>query len=264
MRSEFWEVILRWKRQWQDLVAKRGSGGWRLSQEAGDCGSFKGFNLPGSRWEFNVFLCFYSTSWYISLIILLVLKLFSEHFTHTGFGGMVEGAGIFPEWEEWIGERGYCAEKWGPVVADGVNIERKVLVRIVQCWILESSSYFWSAGSLSGLQEAYTSLHGWDLLVIVGRGENCYKVNFGQSSFGPIWVFSEDGAFWSVSVLFRCLSIAYGGVKVWGVPSSFGCWGLEQGWGFGLLVIGRRRFCYFQQCNWGQICSNIWVEDIRQ
>ena len=29
------------------------------------------------------------------------------------------------------------------------------------------------------------------------------------------------------------LSIACGGVKVWGVPSSFGCWGLEQGWGFG-------------------------------
>ena len=43
---------------------------------------------------------FYVSSWYISLIILLVLKLFSEHFTHTGFGGMVEGAGIFPEWEE--------------------------------------------------------------------------------------------------------------------------------------------------------------------
>ena len=46
------------------------------------------------------FLCLYSTLWYISLIILLVLKLFSEHFNHTGFGGMVEGAGIFPEWEE--------------------------------------------------------------------------------------------------------------------------------------------------------------------
>ena len=46
------------------------------------------------------FLCFYSTLWYISLIILLVLKLFSERFTHTGFGGMVDGAGIFPEWEE--------------------------------------------------------------------------------------------------------------------------------------------------------------------
>ena len=46
------------------------------------------------------YICFYSTSWYISLIILLVVKLFSEHFTHTGCGGMVEGAGIFPEWEE--------------------------------------------------------------------------------------------------------------------------------------------------------------------
>ena len=33
-------------------------------------------------------------------------------------------------------------QKWGPVVADGVSFERKVLVRIVQCWILESSSYF--------------------------------------------------------------------------------------------------------------------------
>ena len=193
---------------------------------------------------FNHFACFEAFQW---------------TFHPYGFRGDGWGGRYFPgvgrmNW----GERILCRNGglW--------RIEEGVLMHFAQCWILESSSYFWSAGSLSGLQEAYTSLHGWDLLVIVGRGENCYKVNFGQSSFGPIWVFSEDGAFWSVSVLFRCLSIAYGGVKVWGVPSSFGCWGLEQGWGFGLLVIGRRRFCYFQQCNWGQICSNIWVEDIRQ
>ena len=97
---------------------------------------------------FNHFACFEAFQW---------------TFHPYGFRGVVEGAGIFPEWEEWIGERGYCAEKWGPVVADGVNIERKVLVRIVQCWILESSSYFWSAGSLNGLRVANKSLHGFDI-----------------------------------------------------------------------------------------------------
>ena len=53
-------------------------------------------------------------------------------------------------------------------------------------------------------------------------------------------------------------SIAYGGEKVWRVPSLFGCWGLEQGWGFGLLAIGRRRVCNIStigdwdnvQCTW--------------
>ena len=182
-------------------------------------------------------------------------EAFQWTFHPYGFRGVVKGTDIFLKWEEWIGERRY----WGPVVADGVNIERKGSVctlrsagfwRVQKCWKFE-----WVSG-------ASKSQYGFEICWWLLEEERIVTihVNFGQLSFGLIWVFSKDWEFWSVSVFFRCLSIAYGGVKVWGVPSSFGCWGLEQGWGFGLLVIGRRRVFYFSTVDNGGKYSYIWVE----
>ena len=199
-----------------------------------------------------------------SILLLYFEMSFSNHFAcfeafqwtfHPyGFRGVVKGTDIFLKWEEWIGERRY----WGPVVADGVNIERK---GSAHCAVLDSEE-FRSAESSSGFLDANKSWYGFEIRWWLLEEERIVTihVNFGQLSFGPIWVFPKDWEFWSVSVFFRCLSIAYGGVKVWGVPSSFGCWGLEQGWGFGLLVIGRRRVFYFSTVDNGGKYSYIWVE----
>ena len=158
-----------------------------------------------------------------SLIILLVFELFSEHFTHTGY----RGANISRrEKILWMGKA--VEWDWGLMALGGVQSDRKgVSKRCARFWRVQRFSKL-VVGPMRanvmglGLQQI------WDL-----RG----MVHFLLLEMGLIlanFEFPSFQTFWSVSVLFRCSRcFACGGFKVWGVPSLFVCWCLEQGWALG-------------------------------